>query len=112
MTLIKSTLLVTLPLIFCMTSIPHGVEAFGARRQYHSYHHFQAKNGKNSLRQSDRRASASIQDETEMLLERAEKIRDISRRMQEVQLSSKPVLTEEEEDSRGGNEIFMTGLTV
>ena len=70
-------------LVLAMTDSVHG---FGARRNYHSYHHLSQKkqaklskprpSAKSSARSSAR--SSSTEDETEELLERAARIREIS----------------------------------
>lgn len=104
--------------LLCTT--PDEAEAFGARRHYHSYHHFQSRSNRSSLKQtsqeakpsSNLKASISSQDETEMLLERAAKIRELSRQIQNVQLTSRNSLIERErEKSQEKDDGFRSVIT-
>ncbi len=102
----RSAHLVVLLLTLLTSRLPTAV-SLGARRQYHSYHHLSQNNTNNtrtlykqnkpsaqnlsrrrsSLPNSKSSTSMSIQDETEMLLERAAKLRALAAQRQ-VELAS------------------------
>ena len=61
--------------ILTLSDHTHG---FGARRNYHSYHHISQSSQGRAKSSSSSPGVSSIQDETERLLERAAHIREIS----------------------------------
>ena len=86
--------LVTLLLVVLLVSLPAAVTGFGARRQYHSYHHLSQQSTKKKTKKNIKRTihhspSSSSLSETEMLLERAAKIRALSAQIRAVELASR-----------------------
>ena len=87
------------------------VRSFGARRQYHSYHHIsqskghgrtiRGNNGK-TIDNQDSSSSSKIapQDETEILLERAARIRALSAQINGVQYASRKVAETNRDERR------------
>ena len=93
---LRSVTLIMMMLL--LTSLPSTSTAFGARRQYHSYHHLsqqtssKKKNIKHGGNKRDHSPLSSLagnpQEQTEMLLERAARIRALSAQIREVELAT------------------------